>query len=537
MKLFRYSIVIFIVSLFLIIPVFAESKDIVIKDISIVDKSSTITAEDPVVENNKITSLLKFNQENDYVTYKITIQNKEEDKYKIASISDNASSNLLIEYDYSDEYIDKDGTRDVLITLKYKTTLINANKSLSSLKINFEFENENGNTSTLGINPFTGDSIIPYLGLFFISMIGFIVIFIKDKKLSKNISMFILISLLAIPFITYARCDFELQLGFTNATIIGEFEEYNVSIDALNGDAVINRTITYGEVVGELPEVSKDLYTFEKWIDQDGNEVTADTIVTKELVITASWLSNCHDFATDSWSTIHTNITNNPTYYGVGCTKPITIDIGSGNEVHNLRIANNTTPSVCSTTGYSQTACGVVLEFEDILGYQVMNPWDEHVEHTNGNGNVGGWEYSSMRIYLNDEFYLALPSDLRSVIQETYVVSSYAKNESTNYYTNDNVYLFSPKEIWGEENELNPIESDSTMDLSRQLDYYKNKNVTLTSYTGAIKKLGNEPENWWLRSASNTHINRFFVVEDDGNHHRSKSNNSTDGYSPAFRIH
>ena len=537
MKLFRYSIVIFILSLFLIIPVFAESKDIKITDITIKEKSSTITADDPVISNSKITSLLKFNQENDYIIYELTIKNNENDSYKIADISDNNSDNhLLIEYDYSNDYIEKDNTTTVLLKMKYQSKLINSDLSLDNLKITFAFENENGESSNMTINPFTGDSIIPSLILFFISVSGFALLFRGGLKHSKKITFLLIFGLLILPIVADARMDFGIELRFTNATVLGEFDEYDVSINPNNGGELINRTIRHGDPVGELPEVEKDLYTFDKWIDQNNNTITADTIVTGDLTIVANWLSTCHDFATDSWSTIHTNISNNPSYYGVGCTKPITINVGSGDEVHNLRIANNTTPDVCSTTGYSQTACGVVLEFEDIIANRIFSPWIEGT-YENGNGNMGSWKYSEMRNFLNNDFYQVLPADLRSVIIDTYAVTSRSKNDTEYFDTTDKVYLFATKEIWGEDNYANPIETDDAMDSTRQLDYYSKKNISVSNFSDARKKLGNDYSNWWLRSASNHHVNRFFTVEDNGDHHRARCNSDEDnGYSPAFRI-
>ncbi|MBR2828720.1 MAG: hypothetical protein IKE70_05765, partial [Bacilli bacterium] len=68
-------------------------------------------------------------------------------------------------------------------------------------------------------------------------------------------------------------------------------------------------------------------------------------------------------FADDSWDTIIANIqTGNTSAYTVGSTK--TVDLGSLG-THTLRVANNSTPAECSTAGFSQTACGFVLEFAD----------------------------------------------------------------------------------------------------------------------------------------------------------------------------
>ena len=62
-----------------------------------------------------------------------------------------------------------------------------------------------------------------------------------------------------------------------------------------------------------------------------------------------------NNFSTDSWSTIVKAVQeNNIGKYNVGDTKEI--DMGTYG-THTLRIANKSTPSECSTEGFSQTAC------------------------------------------------------------------------------------------------------------------------------------------------------------------------------------
>lgn len=94
------------------------------------------------------------------------------------------------------------------------------------------------------------------------------------------------------------------------------------------------------------------------------------------------------DFSTDSWDTIieavHSGV---PTPYHVGDTKEI--ELGNGLGTHTLRIANTSTPSECSTPGFSQTACGFVLEFADIITTRRMNPYVSG-DYSIGNGNIGG---------------------------------------------------------------------------------------------------------------------------------------------------
>ena len=230
-------------------------------------------------------------------------------------------------------------------------------------------------------------------------------------------------------------------------------------------------------------------------------------------------------FAEDDWATIITSVqSGNTNQYNVGDTKEV--DMGTFG-THTLRIANKSTPSECSNNGFSQTACGFVLEFEDIIDEQKMN---------SSSTNVGGWESSSLRTYLNSTIYDALPANLKSGIISTYVVSGHGKKSGeTNFITNDKLYLLSTKEVWGKEGTTNVCTRDTAEEETRQLDYYKQQGVKTDSNNGAIKKRGNVEKNWWLRTADSADTDDFIRVNDTG-HWGDSTANVTNHVSPAFRI-
>ena len=230
------------------------------------------------------------------------------------------------------------------------------------------------------------------------------------------------------------------------------------------------------------------------------------------------------DFATDSWDTIVNAIRNNNTnVYNVGDTK--TVDMGSLG-THTLRIANKSTPSECSTTGFSQTACGFVLEFADIIDEQRMN---------NSTSNEGGWEASQLRTYLNSTVYNLIPEEIRNNIIDTYVVSGHGSKDSNNFTTTDKVYLLSTKEVWGKEGATNVCTRDTAEVETRQLDYYKSQGIKTDSNNGAIKKYNGNTKNWWLRTADSADSDDFMRVNDTG-HWGDSTANVTNYVSPAFRI-
>ena len=230
-----------------------------------------------------------------------------------------------------------------------------------------------------------------------------------------------------------------------------------------------------------------------------------------------------NSFATDSWKTIIKAVKNNNiSKYHVGDTR--TIDMGTYG-THTLRIANTSTPSECSRTGFSQTACGFVLEFVDIITNHKMNDTDT---------NVGGWPATSMRTFVNNDIYNSLPSELKNAIIDTTVVSSHGSGDTSNFTSTDKLYLLTPKEIYTDFSDS----YDTAKDLTRILDYYKNVGVTNNNYSGAIKKKGTDNYFWWLRAAYYTRdYSTFYNIHHVGAWNSSiLASNSNGGVSPAFRL-
>ncbi len=229
-------------------------------------------------------------------------------------------------------------------------------------------------------------------------------------------------------------------------------------------------------------------------------------------------------FPTDSWATIVASVkANNKRGYKVGDTKEI--DLGTYG-THTLRIANTSTPSECSRAGFSQTACGFVLEFADIITNHKMNDTDT---------NVGGWPATSMRTFVNNNIYNAIPSEIKNAIIDTTVVSGHGSTSGeTNFTSTDKLYLLSTAEVWAQ-GSSNTIGDDTARDVTRQLDYYKNLGTSTSNYSGAIKKNGTSAAWWWLRAAYSNITNFFLDVSTNGGWIGNGASTS-DGVAPAFRL-
>ena len=318
------------------------------------------------------------------------------------------------------------------------------------------------------------------------------------------------------------------KLNGTEITTLPNYLEYSVTYS--DGIAIQNNHLleagkseTYKVRVGYKKDISAtDLPSTEQTLNLTFSVtyVQADENAVKP--------GHPESFETDSWDTIVNAVkAGNASVYNVGDTK--TVNMGTLG-THTLRIANKSTPSECSTTGFSQTACGFVMEFADLITTHNMN-------YTST--NVGGWSASEMRTYVNTDIYNALPTELKNGITDTTVVSGHGSTAGeTNFTSTDKLYLLSTHEVWED------VDGDTSSGIdrydtayanTRQLDYYKGLNVTTSSYSGAIKQLNGSNSYWWLRSASSSATRSFCTVLYIGLWVIDYAYYAT-GVSPAFRI-
>ena len=280
-----------------------------------------------------------------------------------------------------------------------------------------------------------------------------------------------------------------------------------------NKTVLESRKVSSGSALGNLPSTRQ---YFTK-TGGNGTEYTSTSTITDDLLI----YPKTTKFESDSWTTIAKNVKNGNTGdYNLGDTKEV--NLGTTYGTHTLRIANTSTPSECSTAGFSQSACGFVIEFADIITTHSMN---------DGKTNVGGWPASEMYAFINNDIYNVLPNDLKNNIISTVTVSGHGYDDSNNFTSTDKLYLFSPKEVYS--NWTGSYET--AKDLNRTLDYYTAQGITTTSYNGAIKNSGTTATAWWLRSGNNSTNNGFYSVRDDGSSGTTLST-ALRGVSPAFRI-
>ncbi len=291
-----------------------------------------------------------------------------------------------------------------------------------------------------------------------------------------------------------------------------------------NKTVLETRKVSSGSALGNLPSTRQ---YFTK-TGGNGTEYTSTSTITDDVMLYNS------TFEYDTWSEIVANVkANKISQYNVGDTK--SVNLGTYG-THTLRIANTSTPSECSTSGFSQTACGFVLEFADIITTHNMNPSGTYKGTQYDYGwNKDGWPATDMRTFVNNDIYNAIPSEIKNAIIDTTVVSGHGSTSGeTNFTSTDKLYLLSTAEVWAQ-GSSNTIEYDTARDVTRQLDYYKNLGTSTSNYSGAIKKNGTSDSYWWLRAAGSYNAHIFLPVTGNGDWTYSSAA-STHGVAPAFRL-
>ena len=314
--------------------------------------------------------------------------------------------------------------------------------------------------------------------------------------------------------VTNNSSNYDANVTVTCVPKDGTTAKYTSIKNKLENDATVvkAKTSLNGTLTVTLNKTATESVTEEYTCKLEFNAVERDTVGVE------------NQFQKDSWSTIAANVKAGSTnQYNVGDTKKV--DLGELGK-HTVRIANM---SECANGETSETACGFVVEFADIITKHAMNSTGT---------NVGGWKDSELRTYVNGTIYNALPSELQNVITTTKVISSHGSTSGeTNFETHDKLYLLSGHEVEvyedGTSNQI--ITADTSYNNTKQLDYYKNQGVTTSSYAGAIKRHNGSDSRWWLRSAISGNTYGFLYVSIDGGWSADIDFHSN-GVSPAFRI-
>ena len=313
--------------------------------------------------------------------------------------------------------------------------------------------------------------------------------------------------------VTNNSSNYDAEVSVTCVPKTGTTAKYTSIKNKLENDTTVvkSKETLNGTLTITLDKTSTDEITEEYTCKLEFNAVERNTLG-EEIPA----------FQKDGWATIAENVqAGNTSKYNVGDTKEVDLgELGT----HTVRISNM---SECTNGETSETACGFVVEFVDIITKYQFN---------STNTNVGGWKDSELRTYINGTMFSTLPSELQNIISTTKVISGHGSTSGEeNFETQDKLYLLSSEEIYGDFSSSQNAQYDSAAGTSKQMDYYRDKSVTTNKYDASIKQYKKVSSIWWLRSAGSFSNTNFLRIYGDGGW-GSYYSNIDNGISPAFRI-
>ena len=215
-------IMMLIVSIVSIDSVFAKGKDFSLTKAEVGEKSSTVTLNKFSYKGSSVTSNVTFHKVGDYVTYKLVLKNTSDKTLTIKSITDNNSNkNVTYSYDKSKGVKIKSGnTLTLLVKAKYykgETDTSKRTKKLSTtFTINYVDLSGKSGSSTIDVNPGTGDKIMLFSGLLVSSLLVILVVLInKKKKISNKTATLLMILSLVLPIGVSAASGYSISFTST----------------------------------------------------------------------------------------------------------------------------------------------------------------------------------------------------------------------------------------------------------------------------------------------------------------------------------
>ena len=168
---------------------------------------------------------------------------------------------------------------------------------------------------------------------------------------------------------------------------------------------------------------------------------------------------------------------------------------------------------------------GITFQFQELISEYCMNITSD--EYPYGN-NIGGWEASKMREYLNDNeegtvdsVLDLLPADLTPELKDVVKISDVGNmNTSTLIPTVDKLFLLSLEEV-------GLFYDNAVTGQGTQYEKFADSN-------SRIKYLDNIDTDWWLRSAHTSEIYSFFLISGGKGYGNGAGFNY--GVAPAFCI-
>ncbi len=202
---------VFVLSFMLMpISIFAMESNVVIEGISKVSvEGSAEEKAEASIEGTSLNLNLLFHDVGDSVTYKLTVNNKDNKDYNLAIDSDDEYVSYLVE----NSVVKANGTTDVVITAKYsKQVPVDQKGKEISKVVKVKVSDEKGNVvSKVLSNPKTGQSMFLVLAL----LVGIILITVLVVRNKKVKALVLILSIMLLPFGVFALENLVLTINAT----------------------------------------------------------------------------------------------------------------------------------------------------------------------------------------------------------------------------------------------------------------------------------------------------------------------------------
>lgn len=224
-------------------------------------------------------------------------------------------------------------------------------------------------------------------------------------------------------------------------------------------------------------------------------------------------------WTTGTWSDIalmlklhYLGLINVNNYWSVGDVRQVQLDEIPVSSIISNSISARSIDIVLVESTNAYTISGTTQPAAFMFNFANVFSESDMKINTSGS-NLGGWNASSARIWMNDALFTALPQEFRSIIQTVDVKT--ANGGSLDYtevvVSQDKLFLPAEQEIFGETTYANLEEAAELA----QWDYYKTASNRIKSKVSADGTVGSAA-NWWLRSADDTTGTSFCCVSSTG---------------------
>ena len=247
-------------SIFNIGKVLANNTKFELLNITIDDKSSTTDASIVDYDNDTAKVNVVFHKLNDYVVYRLLVKNISGSDFIIDEIVDNESS-PYVEYEYdshSDESFENGTTKEITVKATYKNEVTDVTKreQIGDFKLTIKFK-DNGEEDISIISPKTGDNIVLFIIIGFISLLGLGYIFLnKNKKIKKHV----LLILLLLPVVIKA---YVLNFDISFDSNVKLHDKLVVTLDNNGEEETV--VVPYGQPLTVPADPVVDGYDFDGW--------------------------------------------------------------------------------------------------------------------------------------------------------------------------------------------------------------------------------------------------------------------------------